>query len=159
MDAKNKKYSYDRFGMKGARVGQAVHDILSSKDENTTVEEILDEYSHKFVKELEDTINANEERYKGRFHVFVLSNKEMWATNVVRNWFVARETAPDPLDMVAAYPNHAKILYEVDTHTNKVDLKWTIPGIQDCISVLKNTWLYDPQLCQWIYDCFMGKLK
>lgn len=159
MDAKNKKYSYDRFGMKGARVGQAVHDILSSKDENTTVEEILDEYSHKFVKELEDTINANEARYQGRFHVFVLSNKEMWATNVVRNWFVARETAPDPLDMVASYPNHAKILYEVDTHKNKVDLKWTIPGIQDCISVLKNTGLYDPQLCQWIYDCFMGKLK
>lgn len=159
MDAKDKKYSYNRFGMKGARVGQAVHDILSSKEETTTVEEVLDGYSHQFVKELETAISANEAKYKGHFHVFVLSNKEMWATNVVRNWFVARETAPDALEMVAQYPNHAKILYEVNTDTNEVKLKWTLPGIQDCISVLKNTGLYDPQLCQWIYDCFMGKLK
>jgi hypothetical protein len=159
MDSKDKKYSYNRFGMKGARVGQAVHDILTSKQETITAEEVLDEYSHKFVKELEDTINANEHKFKGNFYVYVISNKEMWAVNVVRNWFIARATAPDALEMVAEHPNHSKILYEVNKHTNEVKLKWTIPGIQDCISVLKNTGLYDPQLCQWIYDCFMGKLN
>jgi hypothetical protein len=159
LDINDKKYTYDRFGMKGARVGQAVHDILSAKEETTTVEEILDEYSHKFVQELEDTISANEHKYKDIFHVFVLSNKEMWAINVVRNWFVARETAPDALDMVGQYPNHCKILYEVNKKTGQLKLKWTIPGLQDCISVVNNPNMYDPTLYQWITQCFNGGLK
>lgn len=159
MDSKDKKYTYNRFGMKGARVGQAVHDILSKTEEkSTSVEEILDEYSHKFVKELEDTISANEHKYKDKFHVFVLSNKEMWAENVVRNWFIARETAPEALDMVAQYPNHCKILYEIDKRNDKVTLKWTLPGIQDCISIVKNPGLYDPTLYKWIKDCFNGSI-
>lgn len=159
MDAKDKRYSYDRFNMKGSRVGQAVYDILAAKEETTTVEEIIDEYAHKFVQELEDTIKSNEAKFQKTFYVFVLSNKEMWALNVVRNWFVARATAPDALDMVGQYPNHSKILYEVDKESNKVSLKWTIPGIQDCISIMNKPALYDPQLCRWIDDCFKGKLK
>ena len=158
MDAKDKKYTYDRFGMKGARVGQAVHDILNSSQSTTTVEEILDEYSLKFVKELEDTISKNEHKYDNVFHVFVLSNKEMWAENVVRNWFIARETAPDALDMVAQYPNHCKILYEVNKKSGELKVRWTIPGIQDCISIVKNPGLYDPTLYKWICDCFKGSL-
>jgi len=159
MDPKDKRYSYDRFNMKGARVGQAVYDILSAKEQTTTVEEIIDEYAHSFVKELEDTIKSNEHKYQKTFYVFVLSNKEMWALNVVRNWFVARATAPDALDMVAQYPNHSKILYAVDKDTNEVSLKWTIPGIQDCVSIMNHPQLYDPQLCKWIDECFKGKLK
>lgn len=158
MDPKDKKYSYDRFGMKGARVGQAVHDILHGNHGSTTVEEIIDEYSQKFNQELEDTINSNEHKYKDKFHIFVLSNKEMWAQNVVRNWFIARETAPEPLDMVAQYPNHCKILYEFDRRTDKLTLKWTIPGLQDCISIVKNPLQYDPQLYKWISDCFKGAI-
>lgn len=159
MDPKDKRYTYDRFNMKGARAGQAVYDILSSKPETTTVEEILDEYAHKFVEELEDTIKSNEKKYEKEFHVFVLSNKEMWATNVVRNWFIARATAPDALEMVAAYPNHSKILYHVNKETSELTLKWTIPGIQDCVSIMNSAHLYDPQLCKWIDDCFKGRLK
>lgn len=156
LDARNKKYTYDRFGMSGARVGQAVYDILKSGESGTTVEDILSEYSNKFVKELEDTIAANEHKYKDIFHILVLSNKEMWAENVVRNWFVARETAPQAIDMVSQYPNHCKILYEVSKRSGEIKVKWTIPGIQDCISIVKNPRLYDPQLFQWIKDCFNG---
>ncbi len=156
VNSNDKKYTYNRFGMKGARVGQAVYDILKSSDKNTTVEEILDEYAAKFNQELEDTINANEHKYKDKFHIFVLSNKEMWAQNVVRNWFVARESAPEPLDMVGQYPNHCKILYEFDKRADKLSLKWTIPGIQDCISIVKNPSQYDPMLYKWIKDCFNG---
>lgn len=159
MDAKDRKYSYDRFGMKGARVGQAVYDILKGPAETTTVEEILDEYSTKFCKELEDTINSNEKKFANNFYVFVLSNKEMWAENVVRNWFIARATCPDALEMVAQYPNHCKILYEVNKKTDEVTLKWTIPGINDCISIMKHPELYDKQLCSWIHRCFNGMLK
>lgn len=158
MDPKDKRYSYDRFGMKGARVGQAVYDILKSNDEPTSVEEILDEYASSYVKELEDTIQANEHKYKETFHVVVLSNKEMWAINVVRNWFIARQTAPDALESVVLWPNHVKILYEVNKKTNEVKLKWTIPGIQDCISIAKNPGMYDPQLVKWIKECFAGVL-
>ena len=158
MDPQDKKYTYNRFGMKGARVGQAVHDILSASNEAITVEAILDEFAHKFVAELEATIEHNEEKYDNIFYVFVLSNKEMWAENVVRNWFVARQTAPEALDMVSQYPNHCKILYEVNKKHGELKLKWTIPGIQDCISIARQPQLYDPQLVKWISDCFNGMM-
>lgn len=158
MEANDKKYTYDRFGMHGARVGQAVYDILKTGETGTTVEDILDQFAHKFNQELENTINANEHKYDDIYHIFVLSNKEMWAENVVRNWFIARETAPDGLDMVAQYPNHCKILYQVSKKSGEVKLKWTIPGIQDCISIVKNPQIYDPTLYKWIKECFSGSL-
>jgi hypothetical protein len=82
----------------------------------------------------------------------------MWAENVVRNWFIARATAPNALDMVRQYPNHNKILYEGDKETGALDIKWNVPGIQDCISIMNNPHIYDPKLCGWIQDCFNGKL-
>lgn len=151
---KEKKYSYDRFGSKGQRVGQAVVDILSKDQATQTVEETLEALGPRFVEELEDTIQKNQHRFESPFYVFVLTNKEMWADNVLRNWFIARQTAPEDIDMLCQYPHHAKTLYKVDSKKGSLSVAWTIPGIEDCKSILKNPHIHDPQLVSWITSCF-----
>ena len=159
MDANDKRYDYNRFGKKGKRVGQAVVDILSKDQPIYTAEEILNEYAPKFVQELEDCIKENHKKYTSPFYVFVLTGKEMWAENVLRNWFVARQTPPHAIDMVVEFPHKSKTLYMVDAEKGKVKVLWTIPGIEDCKSIMKDPLIYDPHLVQWIIDCFEGKLN
>lgn len=152
------KYEYNRFGSKGSRVGQAVTDILSKDQPEQTVEETISAFGPDFVKELERTIDANRNHYKSPFYVFILTKKEMWAVNVVRNFFIARQTAPHGLDMVKEYPNHMKTLFKVNSESGTLDLVWSIPGHQECISICKTPSSFDPQLVSWILQCYAGNL-
>jgi hypothetical protein len=148
------RYKYDRFGSKGARVGQAVVDIMSKEQPSQTVEETIFEFGPDFAKEFEKTVNKNAHKYKSPFHVVVLTKKEMWACNVVRNFFIARQTAPKAKDMIIDYPNHTKTLYKVNTNSGEVKAEWSIPGHQECISLSKSPGSYDPQLVKWIDDAY-----
>lgn len=158
MDSKDKRYSYEQFGTKGSHVGQAVSDILSKTQPNYSVGEILDAYQHSFAKELEDTIQNNYKRYADPFYILVLANKEMWAPNVGRSWFVARQTPPYATDMLVTFPNHLKILYKIQNSKMSCELLWTIPGMQDISSIRKSEEIYDPQLVKWIHDALNGNL-
>lgn len=149
-----KKYSYDRFGAKGMRVGQAVYDILSQEQAPQTVEETLEAWAPDFVSELEETIENNINKFQSPFYVFVLTKKEMWAENVIRNYFIARQSDPQMAQMMVEYPNFVKTLYKVDGKKGAMKLDWTLPGIEDCKSILKNQKIHDPTLIGWIKSCF-----
>ena len=90
MDAKDPKYQYKRFGMEAKRVGQAVVDILSKEQPNQTVEETLEQMAPEYLKQMEIAIQEGSERHQNPFYVLVFTHKEMWAANVMRNWFVSR---------------------------------------------------------------------
>jgi len=150
---KTDKYDYNRFGSKAKRVGQAVVDILSTPQPMQTVGDTLAAYGPDYAKQIEECIEANEHKYKSPFYVFVLTKKEMWAENVVRNWFIARQTPPYAFEMMQQYPNATKTLYMVDTKKGHVEALWSLPGWQDCISIAKNPTTYDPKLVKWVEDC------
>lgn len=153
------KYDYKRFGCDAKRVGQAVTDILSKDQPTYTVEEIMEGMSEKFVQELEKTIEDHSSKFDQPFYILVLTNKEFWATNVIRNWFVPRQTPPHATKMIEDYPNHCKTLYLVDANKGDITLCWTLPGIQDMNSILKTPQSYDKQLVKWIQDAMNGKLN
>ena len=153
------KYDYDRFGKKGQRVGQAVYDILnSSNNVATTVGDVLEGYKVKFTKELEDTVNKNIEKYDDPFYILVLTKKEMWADNLVRNYFIARQTKPKAIDMITDYAHHTKTLYRVEKYRGEVEIEWSIPGFEECKTVMNHPEQYDSKLVTWITDCFSGNL-
>lgn len=159
MDPENKRYQYDRFGSKGARVGQAVVDMLSQHQPVTTVGDVLEGYAPKFLEEFEKCINENKHKFDHPFYVFVLTTKEMWAENVVRNWFIARNTPPSPLGMMIEYSQRTKTLYLVDGKNGNVKLLWSLPGWEECKTILKNKQMYAPELVEWIGLCLEGKLE
>lgn len=158
MDSNDPKYTYNKRGSKGARVGQAVADIHSKDQPNYTVGEILEGFGARFAKELEDTINNNMDKYESPFYVFALTKKEHWAENIVRNFFIARQTPPHALDMMIQFPGYTKTLYIVNSDRGDLKVAWSIPGWQECISILKTPEIYSQELVQWIKDCFNQKL-
>jgi hypothetical protein len=158
MDAKDKRYKYDRFGMKGARVGQAVVDILSKDQPDTTVGDIMGEYGKDFVKQFEEAVETGSKLYESPFYIFVLSAKEMWAVNMVRSWFIPRQTPPYASDMMVEHPNKTKTLYMIDYKNGKAGLLWTVPSIQECATVEANADLYHPDLVKWCSQCLKGTM-
>jgi len=152
------KYDYDRFGCHAKRVGQAVVDILSKPYATQTVGETLDAYAPDYAKEIEKCVEENQHKYKSPFYVFVITKKEMWAENVVRNWFIARQTPPHAFEMMEQYPNATKTLYLVDAKKGHVEALWSLPGWQDCITIAKNPDQYDPKLVKWIEMCLSKSL-
>jgi hypothetical protein len=152
------KYDYNRFGAKGKRVGQAVFDILSQPQQFQTVGDTLDAFGPDYAKQIEQCIHDNQGKYKNPFYIFVLTKKEFWANNVLRNWFIARQSPPHAFDMMEQYSNYTKTLYIVDSHKGNIKALWSLPSWDDCISIAKCPQKYDPELVKWVEDCFTREL-
>jgi len=147
------RYSYNRFGSKGQRVGQAALDMMQKDHPNMTVEELMEGLSEKFLVDFEKCVQDGMKKYEGKFHVFVLTKKDLGqfgVSNVVRNFFINRETAPEAAQMMIDYPSQTKTLYEIDPAKGDFQIKWTLPGYEECKSIAKNPQIYDPQLVKWI---------
>lgn len=158
MDSNDPKYFYKKGKIKGARVGQAVHDIRSKNNEDMSCGELLEGFGVRFAQELESTINDNLEKYESPFYVFALTKKEYWADNIVRNWFIARQTPPYASEMIVQYPNHTKTLYVVNHNKGDIKVAWSIPGKEECRSIKKSPHTFSQELVQWINEAYKGKL-
>ena len=154
----NSKYLYTKNGQKSSRVGQAVLDIKSKHQPSQTVGEIIDASAEEYVKSMEKAVKEGLDHFKSPFYVLVLTNKEFWTDNVVRNRMITRQTAPYASEMMTAYPNYTKTLYAVNASKGEVKLAWTIPGWQDCQLIAKNPTVYAPELVKWIQLCDEKKL-
>ena len=140
-------------------VGEAAYNILT-KDNNPTIlaGDIAEARSDDYIKSMEEAIASGFKMYKSPFYVLVLSHKEMWAVNVMRNWFIPRQTPVHATYMYQHYPNHMKTLYMIRKEDGEPKVCWSLPGHQDMISVAKHPNNYDPQLVKWIYDFTLGNL-
>lgn len=138
-------FSYEK---EKVSVGKAAYDILSRPQEEMQVQEILDEYAEEYVKEMEATVQANFNKFESPFYIVVLHKKEPWAMNVLRNWFVARQTAPTMKHMWEQYPNHSHTLYEVHKE-GMIKIVHSLPTRQEAQVVLNNASLYDEKLVKW----------
>lgn len=140
-----------------SNVGKAVHDILSTDQSETEVGDIISNYAPSYVKEMETAVENGLRKYKPPFYVVVLHKKEMWAMNVMRNWFVTRQTKPLASSMWQEFPNHMHTVYEYDGTDLK--LLWSLPSPQEGKVILTNWALYDPQLVTWVKEAFAGTLN
>ena len=152
------KYQYNRHGTKGARVGQALIDLAEKPYEEMACQELLEGIEPEFAKELEKSINDNLSKYKSPFYVLVLTKKEPFALNCIRNYFIARQTAPYASKLMVEYPNYTKTLYVVQSDRGDVKVAWSLPGVQDCQEVAKTPDNFPEELVSWIRQCFDGKL-
>lgn len=153
------KYTYNRFGSKGARVGQAVTDILSKQmNEQYTAEDILDAYSKDFYKGLEEALDEGAKVFQSPFYIVFLASKEMWADNVVRTRWFQRQTKPKAAFLVDSFPNHMKSLFIANKDKGAVELLYTLPGLTEIPEILKNPLSYDKKLVDDILAFKKGEL-
>ena len=151
-------YDYDRFGKKGKRVGQAVYDILSKPQAVQTVGDTLDAFGPDYAKFRQECIEDNQGKYKNPFYIFVLTKKEFWANNVLRDWFIARQTPPHAFDMMEQYSNYTKTLYLIDSERGSLKCLWSLPSWDDCITIARAPQQYDSELVKWVEECFTRRL-
>jgi hypothetical protein len=151
--------SRDKIKKDPAEVGKAVHKIMSQSPIMLTVEEILDQYQHDFVRQMQTAVKDNSDKFKAPFYIVVLTKKEHWSEIVLRNWFISRQTKPTPDFLRSEFPNHAHTVYSYDKRKDEIKLLWNLPTAQDALTILKNRHMYDPALVKWIQDYNSGLLS
>ena len=159
MLAEPDKYSYYRFGSRGQRVGQAVIDIMSKPQPIQTVGDTLDAFGADYAKEIEKCIEENKGKYKNPFYIFILTKKEFWTNNVIRNFFIARQTPPHAFKAMEEYSTFTKTLYIVDASRGNIKTLWSLPSFDDCIEIARHPLTYDPELVKWVEECFNLKME
>lgn len=153
----NNRYSYERFGSKGVRAGQAALDVLQNNPYQYTTEDIIDQFGRDYLNDIRECAQKEKDNFPKKFHIFSLLNKDLGqfgVSNVLRHWKIPRKTAPLPEKMMVDYRNHTKTLFKVDSQKGKIDLLWTLPGYDESKSILKNTKIHDPSLVKIIKDVF-----
>lgn len=144
---------------RSSKVGQAVADFLSKPQETIEVGEIIEEYADSYAEMVRKAITENRGRYESPFYVLVLTKKEPWALNVMRNWFIARQTKPSALSLRLEYPNHMQTVYQFDSTNEQLKILWSLPTAQDAAVILKNAPLYHSDLVNWIRNFNEGKFN
>lgn len=156
----DKKYSYDRFGSKGTRVGQAVYDIISRPQPSYTAEEILDEMGKGIVAYIQEAVEKGCQKYDGNFYILHIFKKALggheieivMSQNVA--CFISRKWTPQ--EVMREHPHATKTFYRVDKVNGLLKLLWTVPGWEDCKSIKKNPNLYDRDLVKWVAEATHG---
>lgn len=158
----DREYSYNRFGSTGSRVGQAVMDIISNEQQDYTAEEILEEMQKGIMDYIQLAAKEGYDEWKTSFHIIhifkkVLGQFEIY--NAMDQKAICFKTGPLNSDFyMNELPNFTKTLFEVDATNGEIKLVWTVPGWEDCKSILKTPELYDEKLVGWTRDC-MKKCK
>lgn len=153
------KVSAESLNPNPAKVGAAAASLLSKPYAPQSAEETTEAMTSRYYEELLSTVAANEKKYESPFYIVVLRKKEPWAINVLRQWFIARQTRPTPEFLRNEYPNHDHDLYKIDSKSGDVHLCWTLLSAQDCASVLKNKDAYSEDLVNWIMQFNRGTLR
>ena len=133
-------------------VGQAALNLLTKANsiyEMQEVQETVDAMTPAYYAELEDTIAKNRHKYESPFYVVCLRKKENFFINVLRQWFIARQTQPLACVLFRDYPNHDHDVWEIDSQ-GEPKLKWTLPPGQEMQTIMKNPHLYHSDLVSWI---------
>lgn len=156
------RYSYDRFGSKGARVGQAVVDILSKEQPAYTAEDILDEYGKDHLNRIRKMADeAVKNNYQSPFYILSLLKKTLGQIGVDNALVESNRPfnlKPKIKDVADAHANATKTLYKVDKEKGEISLVWTIPSYQECQTILKAPDLYDEALVKFVKSYADGVL-
>jgi len=99
-----------------------------------------DEQMKEQLSEYEDNVNLcikeNKNKFTDKFFVIVITKKEKLMSNVIRNYFFARNSCPTP--------DYDQIVYKYDTKKDSIELLWVVPDKKTCIYMKSHTPLIDP---------------
>jgi hypothetical protein len=142
-----------------AKVGEAAYNILKKDQYAQEVGDTLNEMAPKYLEELRSCCESNKNNFEAPFYIVVLGKKEPYALNVVRHWYVARQTKPNSQVLLTDYPNHFHEVFEYDDRTGDCKMLWCLTANWNHDEILGKPQTYDPSLVQWHLDHYEGKLK
>ena len=111
-------------------VGAASLRLSSKKPETDSPIEQMYENLKDYEENVQECIDTNSKKYRGNFYVVVLTKKERLMQNVIRNFYLARQTCPTP--------EYDQVVYRYYSGTGSVEFMWVIPSKDTCELYLAN---------------------
>ena len=78
-------------------VGELSSDLLTKESPTRSPYELEQEMHRDYEKHIYDAIAQGKKDYNGDFFIVVMTKRERLLTNVIRNYFVARQSCPTPI--------------------------------------------------------------
>lgn len=147
--------SRDEINPNPTKVGHALLEILSKEQPTYTAEEILSELGPDYLDLIRNMADQAKNIYPNTFYILSLMNKEMGQfgiANVLKHSCRPFHKEFSKKEVMHAHPNAVKNLFRVDVKNGEITLLWSIPGREDCVSIMKNPGLYDAKLVDDIKD-------
>lgn len=116
--------------MERETVGKLSLDLLNKSPETLDPIELEREIHKEYIKELEECVKTSSKIIHGNFYVVVITKKERLMQNVLRHYFLARQSCPTPDydQTVFLYRRDAELL----------EFLWVIPDRETCIHLKIN---------------------
>ena len=157
MEASDKRYSYDRFGTHGVRVGQAALDLLEKAPKIVTVEDALKDMGLEegIRKTILDEFTRSRRHYPNKYFILSIIKHELAQFGMTNCFKTSVRSFVNPLnkiDVMMAHPNATKSPFSVDAKNEDIRLVWSLPSYEECKSILKAPNLYDPTLVEHVKE-------
>lgn len=137
-------------------VGKLATELMNKELESPsthTVHEQSTEMMKDYASSLFECVETHKKVFDGDFFVVVIAKKEPLLPNVIRNYFVGRQSCPKPDYDQAVFHYHRK--------DDGLEYLWVIPDKLTCIMLMDNATLLDDQekdLLKMVLDFADGTL-
>lgn len=118
-------------------VGQASQELLAKHTEPVLIKDQGLAMTKGYMDELIDCAEKNLSQFAKDFYIAVLTKKERVFQNVIRNYFVARQTCPTP--------SFDQSVFKVKKEAQQLQYLWTVPSKETCEYLQYNRLLVDPE--------------
>lgn len=129
--------------------GELSQKPLETYDPVEQTNEQLSDYD----KNIEEAVQEGLKKYHGDFYIAVLTKKERLMQNIIRHYFIPRQTCPTP--------EYDQTVYKYNRSNHSINYLWTLPDKQAYYFLLKNADIIPVEqrdLLQFVIDDVMGKL-
>ena len=134
-------------------IGQLSQELAAKPFETRDPIELQRSMQRDYLDNVWQCINRSKKDYPDQFFVVVLHKREHLMQNVLRNYFVARQTCPTP--------NYDQSVFRYTGKDDKLEYIWTIPDRETCFTFLTQALQVVPeerQLLNFILDFKSGEL-
>jgi len=113
-------------------IGKISLDLMEkSHDDTHTPREQMLEQLKDFEKHIELRIESGKKEFPGDFYIVVETKKEPLMPNVLRNYFISRQSCPTP--------GYDQTVYRYNRKSGSIEFMWVMPAKDICIYLVENS--------------------
>lgn len=106
-------------------VGSKSRELMMKDPETRDPIELEREMQQNYLKDLKECIDRGKKAYQGPFFVVVINKKEPLMPNVIRQYFLHRQTCPRS--------DYDQSVFRFDPKSEMIDYLWTVPDKETCM--------------------------
>lgn len=133
--------------------GQLYIDALEREDHPVEVEELRRYYHRDYEKNMYECLERGKKEFNGDFFIHVETKREKLTPNVIRNYFIAKQTCSTPW--------YDQTLYKYHQKDDRIEFLWVVPSKPTCIDYRNNALDAgdeEKHLLKYILDYYDGTL-